>query len=396
MAAPTNALISKEVAQLHLVVDNTLTSTQASEQLLRSLFAHEEYAIPVFAYTLYGMLHSIWSEANLPTACVLNLIGTQGFGKTTLARNFCALYDDSTRHIADFYDAQSTPASIRNALTTAKDRIVIVDDFCKSTSPREVQKRRDLAASLLRNAANESPMSKMTGNSIVYLTCQSGLVLTGELPFEEASDVTRCVVVNVQKPLRAGNPDDRTFAATAAMSYIQWLCTHFPEELDRLRCDYHSFIEKDPTKDLWRLKKSLFQLDWVFNSFLRFAKSAGAIDDSGQMQLENAAGNVFQKILGYENALVQRIENAQPFRWKQLIVEGARQDAFPHKLKTDCICVKPEPLTKFLRIALKNSALQEQDVINKLKLQHLLLMDKSGKSTKKVSGVRMLNINIAN
>lgn len=254
MAAPSDDLIFEKTAQLSLAVDNTLTVEKSTELLLRSLVAYGEYAIPVFSYTLYSMLYSIWSEASLPTACVLNLIGTQGFGKTTLARNFCAIYNDTTGRVADFYDAQSTPASMTKALSEARDRIVVVDDLCKSSSPREMQKRRDLAAFILRVGANESPVLKMAGSEMVTSICVGGLVMTGELPWETSSDVTRCVIVNVRKPLRSGNPDERTIAATAAAAYIQWLCAHFSEELSHLKYAYSVFSERDVTKNLWRLK----------------------------------------------------------------------------------------------------------------------------------------------
>lgn len=394
MTAPSDDLIFGEPAQLHLAVDSILTPEKAAEQLLRSLAAYGEYAIPVFSYTLYSMLHSIWSEANLPTACVLNLIGIQGFGKTTLARNFCALYNDTAGRTADFYDAQSTPASMTRALSEARDRIVVVDDLCKSSSPQEMRKRRDLAAFILRVGANESPVSKMVGNEMVTYTCAGGLVMTGELPWETSSDVTRCVIVDVKKPLRSGNPDERTIAASAAAAYIQWLCVHFSEELSHLKHAYSAFSERVATKNLWRLKKSLFQLDWVFGSFLRFAESAAAISESAQLLLEKTASDIFQRIYSYEERLVQTIENAQPYRWPQLIIEGARERAFPFKAKSNCICVRSTDLAEFLRLALQAPTLQEQEIINKLKKQGLLLMDKSGKSTKKVSGVRMLNIKI--
>lgn len=392
IAAPANAMISKETAQLHLAVDHTLTAGQAAERLLRILIPYADYTIPVFAYTLYSMLHSVWPETGLPTACVLNLIGMQGHGKTTLARILCALYNDSAGHIADFYDAQSTPASIRKALSEARDRIVVVDDICKSTSSREMQKRRDLAAHILRNAANETPVARMSGDTTVSFTCVSGLVLTGELPLEVPSDVTRCVIIDVERPLRNGNPDDRTVAATAAAAYIQWLSAHFDEEIEQLKSSFRTFSDNDTSKKHWRLKKSLFQLDWAFNSFLRFSKKSGAINDDAHHQLEKQTADIFQGIFSHEEALIQRIENSQPSQWRQLIIDGADHNAFPYQLKPGCICVKPGDLAEFFRAALQCPSLQELEIIRKLKAQNLLLMDKTGKATKKVSGVRMLNI----
>lgn len=390
----TDVFISKCVAQLHLAVDNTLTPTQSCELLLRELAEYGNYKIPAFSYTLYSMLHSIWPSVNLPAACVLNLVGTQGYGKSTLARNFCALYNHSTGQISDFYDAQSTPASMRNALSSSRDRCVVIDDICNSISIREMQKRRDLAGHILRNAANETPVAKMEGDETVNYICESGLVLTGELPLDVPSDVTRCIIINVSHPLRNGDPNIRSITATSVAAYIQWLCANFTEEMDYIKRAYHAFSEKDVQKNLWRLKTSLFQLDWAFSSFLRFARNIGAISETAQQQFENHSSDIAQSIFSYEEGIVQRIEHTQPSNWKQLIISGAHKMAFPYKQKPGCVCVKPSDLTDFLRSTLHNPALQEQEIIKTLKTQGLLLMDKSGKSTKKVSGIRMLNINL--
>jgi len=394
ISLPNNALIANNVAQLRLASDKTLSASQAVEALIREINVYMRYAIPTYAYSLYAMFRSLWSEAALPTACVLNLVGTQGYGKTTLARNYCALYDNSSGQIADFFDAQSTPASMRRALADARDRVVVVDDLCRSSSTREVQKRRDLAASLIRNAANETPVAKLCGKTTATSTCSSGLVLTGEIPLQVPSDITRCLIINVDQPLRNGNPNVRTFTATATAHYIQWLCAHFPEELEHLKAAYRVFCDHDTSKSLWRLKKSIFQLDWVWESFLRFAEECAAINGNVHQKLGTAASKIFQSIFTAEEAQVRRLENANPSLWANLIANGAHTHAFPYTTRPGCICVIPSDLTAFLRTAVCNPALQEREVISALKTQGLLLMDKSGKSTKKVSGVRMLHIRI--
>ena len=254
ITAPTNAMIAEDISSLHLAMDDSLTPEQASELLLGALLNYEDYAIPAFSYTLYAMLHSVWPEVKLPTACVLNLLGNQGFGKTTLARTFCALYDDADGRIADFYDASSTAASLRRALDTARDRVVVVDDLCRSTSTDEMQQRRNLASRLVRSGANESSSAQMAGDKVVHFGCRGGLVMTGELPFKEPSDVTRCIILDVKEPLRKGSPDDHTFAATAAVAYVQWLCAHFTEEMDRLKTDSQGFSDRDTSKKHWRCR----------------------------------------------------------------------------------------------------------------------------------------------
>lgn len=392
ITVPANTMIAKDVSRLHFTTDDTLTPTQASELLLRTLHNYGDYGVPTFSYALYSMLYSVWKEVKFPTACVLNLLGNQGFGKTTLARTFCALYDSENGRIADFYDASSTAASLKRTLDAARDRIVVIDDLCQSTSHHEMQLRRDLASRLVRHGANESSSSQMDGNKKVNFICRGGLVMTGEIPFKAPSDVTRCVIIEVKEPLRKGGPDDRNIAATAMAAYIQWLCAHFEHEMERLKSDFHVFRDNAVSKTHWRLQQSLFQLDWCFDSFLRFSYDVGAVSETAQQQFEQRASKIFQGIFNKEDSLVQRLENSQPSRWQQLIVDGTSRRAFPCKLRPGCIAVKPTDLIRFMRTVLQTPDLQEREVIRQLKLQNLLLMDKSRKSTKKVEGTRMLHI----
>lgn len=392
ISTPTGAMIAREVSQLRLATDDSLSPSQASELLLRTLLNYGDYAIPVFSYALYAMLYSVWPTVKLPTACVLNLLGSQGYGKTTLARTFCALIDDEDGRIANFYDASSTAASLKRSLDVARDQVVVIDDLCKSTSHHEMQLRRDLASRLLRHGANESSSSQMGGDKKLNFICRGGLVMTGEIPFEEPSDVTRCVILDINKPLRNGNPDDRSTAATAAAAYVQWLCAHFDEEMERIKADFRTFRDKAVNKTHWRLQQSLFQLDYCFDSFLRFSYDVRAVNEAAQRQLEQRASDIFRGIFSYEDSVVQRLESVQSSCWRQLIVDGAKRGAFPCKLRPGCVAVKPAVLTAFLCGVLQTPTLQEREVIKQLKMQNLLLMDKSGKSTKKVEGTRLLHI----
>lgn len=386
---PTEDYIAPDVSALSLVRDPALSASTATEELIKALPGYREYAIPTFAYTLYATNRSLWGEAGLPAACVLNLQGVQNAGKTQLAKRFCALYQEgASGNFADFYDAAGTLAAIRSQLSRARDRVVVCDDICKSTNPSAMAKRRNLAADLIRFAANESPRAKMSGGREVISDCTAGLVITGELPLEVASDITRTITLKISEPLR-GRPDtDRILAASALAEYLRWLCQHRDRELDRLRSDFRHFRENNSPG---RLEVSIFQLSWIFESFLRFALDVGAVNDQVQTDLSGHSDHIFKTIYNSQMRDIQCIQPPQT-SWAQLAMEGAQQNAFPFQLRPGCICVTPEDLTSYCRARLGNPALQAGTVIADLRAKHLLAMDRSGKSTKKIDGTRYLHI----
>lgn len=58
----------------------------------------------------------------------------------------------------DKLHAGSTPSAMRDALTSACDRLILRDDVCLSTNHTKHRERRDLATQLIRYAANGTPL----------------------------------------------------------------------------------------------------------------------------------------------------------------------------------------------------------------------------------------------
>ena len=58
----------------------------------------------------------------------------------------------------DKLHAGSTPSAMRDALTSACDRPILLDDVCLSTNRTKQRERRDLATQLIRYAANGTPL----------------------------------------------------------------------------------------------------------------------------------------------------------------------------------------------------------------------------------------------
>ena len=123
--------IAADVGKYHLV---SLPKSSSPDNVISLLTTMQgmTVAIPVFGFTLLASLKSIFHANKLPTTCILYIQGSQGFGKTELAKRFSLLYDQDIsgrKSIADHYDAESTASAMRNALADARDRVVLLDDM---------------------------------------------------------------------------------------------------------------------------------------------------------------------------------------------------------------------------------------------------------------------------
>jgi len=387
---PPPYLLAERVKNIHLA-DGGLNVTEATEVLLTLLMNHPNTHLPVWMFTLFATLRSVIQSNGLPTTIVLYVMANQGFGKTELIKNLCILYDNSDTRKCDIYDAKSTSAAMRDALTEARDRVVLFDDVCKSTNRVKQRERRDTAADLIRAAANETTVVKKKGHSTVEEECTASLAITGEIPMETASDVTRCLIVEIKEPLTDNLDSIRTAAAAALKGYKTWFSQNYDNECKQLRNEYDVFRKDNRSTDLIRVRTSHFELKWLLQSFLRFAKAVGAISDDAAMQIVDAAAKALNEIWDNTRTTVEKIEKKPPLL-SEVIYEGAEKNQFSCFVHDGCLCVKLHDLTTYLMKIYMRSDLSENQVSATLKENNMLSMDKSGDPTKKVRGHRHLCI----
>lgn len=345
------------------------------------------HRIPAFAYTICAHLRSFWRHVGIGTCGVLYLTGPQGYGKTTLVENFCTLYDTGST-IADRYDARSTPAALKHALADARDRVVLFDDVCASANNQAKRQRLNTALDLLRTASNGSPIVKKQGGQVISMTCSAGLVITGEFLETAPSELTRCIILNIDSPNSGGTPQDRPLAAGALYTYLEWLVRHTDDELERCR----GLLADVPPAD--RMRKNYFQLNFAFDSFLHAVRTpelATRIQELGQR-----ADAIFIRCLRWQEQYLIKLQRQQnPFSSKPLrdyITDGIRTGMLHPVSHLGVPCLLTEDLLQFLRQYAPR--LQVKEMTGLLRNENLLCRDESGKSTKKCNGHRHLHLKL--
>lgn len=392
-------LIAKETSSYHLAVDPTMSAETAVKQLLETFLPHLNVYLPVWAYALFSVCRSFLRDSGLSTACILYLIATQGFGKTATAKALCQLFDDSNGCITDVYDAGSTMSAMERALMTTRDRSVLLDDIYIGTNKAKQRERLASAAALLRFAANETKRTKTRGSKNVSVSCAAGLVVTGEIPMEASSDVTRCIIVRIREKLAgSGNPVDlealRHTAATAMQGFLAWFGERYKEFRSRIKIEMESQLAAVKSAPNERVKKSLFELYWLLCRFFDYAEEVGAIPAVAKNKFVQAAVYSLTHVWHNITEELRRIENL-PKTLREAILSGVQQQEFYAFRHNGCLCVKLPALTKYLQELYRRSDLSEQYVAKWLNQCKLLSIDASKKSTRKIKGKRYLCIPIS-
>ena len=392
-------LIAEGASSRRLSIDATMLAETAVEQLIETFMSNLQVYLPVWGYSLFSVCRSFLQDSGLPTACILYLIATQGFGKTATAKALCQLFDDSSGCMADVYDAGSTMSAMECALMTTRDRSVLLDDIYIGTNKAKQRERLASAAALLRFAANETKRTKTQGSKNVSVSCAAGLVVTGEIPMEASSDVTRCIIVRIcEKLADSSNQIDlealRHTAATAMQGFLAWFGESYEEFRSRIKSEMESQLAAVKSAPNERVKQSLFELYWLLCRFFDYAEAVGAVSAVAKGEFVRATAQALTEVWHNIAEELRRIENL-PKTLQEAIVSGVHQrkfSAFQHK---GCLCVKLPALTKYLQELYRRSDLSEQYVAARLRQYNLLSIDASKKSTKKIYGKRYLCIPIS-
>lgn len=313
----------------------------------------------VLAHIVLTTIRSLLVEDGIDLQAVLYIVGGQGLGKTTLATRVAGIYEKDGKP-AGIVQAGSTYAAVNALMTGQRDQPVIIDDLCLSVSRDTARKRVELASKLIRQGTGCIPIIKQTGKTTVELPCEAGLILTAEFPLENLSDLTRCIIVPVKKPLDI--PDELTpeLIGNAIRHYSRWFTRHFQEELPRFHSTVNHAVEG--AKADIRMATNYACLKAAFLSFLRSLRSLGVparIRDSAVGRMDRA----ILKATKEHQSMMEQIKETIPLgNLSYCIMEGYKANAFQlAEKKKDLskkdgilwqndLCVRREALIRFVRL----------------------------------------------
>lgn len=318
-----DAIFTPEIAQFHLPPSPFPPKEAARLLLTRLCRTQNSASVPIFAFGLLTAVQSLILSCGIPLTSVLYVSGGSGLGKTESVKRFFALYDfAATGQPALITEAGSTMAGFRKHLRIARDLPVVLDDLCLSTGQSFQRRRVDLGAQVVREAANKSSVRVSANTSAQEACTAAGVALTAEFTLSTISDLTRCIIIPLTQPVTGGQADDRSIAAGALDSFLNWFVSRSSQEAQTLRRLYDASLEQ---RRMDRLDIGLFCMRWVFQRFLTFSLDVGALTQEEHHEFQLYFQNMLDYIESQQRALIHALDTKIPkLSIPELLLEGLK------------------------------------------------------------------------
>lgn len=372
--------------------DSVIPKILPIENPLSQLFAELTFSDPqatlAFVFLCATLLRS-WITSQVPSwQAVLAIVGGQGLGKTTLARRLTDWLQDADGAPAQLFSAGSTVSAIRDMMVSARDLPIVVDDLCLSASTQLQRKYRDLGAQLVREGANAAPIvKKLPGGKSIRQHCAAGVILTAEFSLENASDITRCIFIDLDQPLSLSAGLQSGLIGAACYSFIEWFLRKKPNLCKKIR----EWQGQDQSyRYNQRMEKNFKVLDVVFDALAHAALADGASPrcvDAIHTQYCVAVDRSLQ----FQEGLLNQLEGQRKKgNIAALLLAGYESDAFDLCKKVekldrhegiiwrDDLCLRRDPLERFIRMQDGYACYNISKIVQELKDIGALVIQEEG------------------
>ncbi len=230
------------------------------------------------------VLASVWRSVLGPADFGVFIIGRTGAGKSELASLAMAHFGDfDARHLPGSWS--STANALEQMAFTAKDAVLVVDDFAPSGARQDRQRMHQAADRLLRAQGNRAGRQRLRADATLLdaRPPRGTIISTGEdLPLGHSLRA-RCVVVELDaldwSRLTDAQEAARDGAFAEAMAgFLRWLAprmNEMPARLGRLLNDARRHL-RDETLHR-RIADSSTHLLAAVDTFLEFATESAAV-----------------------------------------------------------------------------------------------------------------------
>ena len=299
---------------------------QLLQSYLRKLSREPDILILLAAHMVRSLLASMFERLGFPLRYILYLVGIQGSGKTTAANDFGLPLTDVTQNTpAPATRALSSKSAVRDFAAEYRDMTALLDDVCTSSSAETRRISTNIAAYTLRFAADRiyEAISRPGGGQR-KVRCTSGLIITGEFPMQKPSDLTRCVIVEVDHQMRGKEADDRTVSSAVASRFVQYLAKHFDSVSDEIQLALSTFRADAVEEGGPRQQQHLGEISCAFQLLLEYARAIGAIDDIEMAEWGVRLKSALGRSLSANMRLTAKFERENVSNVAKVIVDAMR------------------------------------------------------------------------
>ena len=358
--------LSDTLPQLELTDRCTeMEDKQVLQSYLRKLSREPDILILLVAHMVRSLLASMFERLGCPLRYILYLVGVQGSGKTTAANDFGLPFTDVTQNTpAPATRALSSKSAVRDFAAEYRDMSALLDDVCTSSSAETQRISTNIAAYTLRFAADRiyEAISRPGGGQR-KVRCTSGLIITGEFPMQKPSDLTRCVIVEVDHQMRGKEADDRAVSSAVATRFVKHIAEHYDlisAEISSALSDFHADAVEEGGP---RQQQHMGELSCSFQLLLEYARSIGAIDDVEIAEWGLRLQNALERALAANMRLTAKFERENVSNIAKIIVDAMKSETILLAKSKEKFSKKPDKYAGFegrkRTVYIRLSSLQE-------------------------------------
>lgn len=338
---------------------------QLLQSYFRKLSREPDILILLVAHMVRSLLASMFERLGFPLRYILYLVGVQGSGKTTAANDFGLPLTDMTQNTpAPATRALSSKSAVRDFAAEYRDMTALLDDVCTSSSAETRRISTNIAAYTLRFAADRIPETiSRPGGGQRKVRCTVGLVITGEFPMSKPSDLTRCVIVEVDHQLRGKEADDRAVSSAVVSRFVQYLAEHFDSVSDEIQSALSTFRADAVAEGGPRQQQHMGELSCAFQLLLEYAQKMGAIDDVEIAEWGLRLQNALERALAANMRLTAKFERENVSNIAKIILDAMKSETILLAKSKEKFSKKPDKYAGFegrkRTVYIRLSSLQE-------------------------------------
>ncbi len=403
-------VLAPELENLVLEVDERVPESKAAQYVRRLCFLHPGVTELLVASTVVAHLFSLFEAAGVRPRLIMYLVGPSMIGKTTLATLIGQTYNRSASDDPHLVNLISTTAAVHNHVAALSDCACVVDDLYPDSSLAETRKREGRLGEIIRATGNGASKEKMAGKQVIPQISRGVVFATAEYSLHTLSTMNRVVLLPVTSPVDGRRLADfqrnRVLLSTFWFHFLRWACVKHDELVSFISRRFSELRSKGATAaQMDRLADAHRVLTIGMEVLQQYMLDVDLLKGKAVEQMLNEFRRASQAVYrGQEKELKKLRLHAEEDRYSRFLAKvylsGQIKEGKKKKLGPDCpaliakdtLYVRGEYLTRLVQRAFGDKTITTQAITAELRRNALLKMDKSDRSSKKVKGIRYLQI----